>query len=154
MKSIQPLIKALMQEETHTPGTTAHTDLRRHSIGVQTASLHEGRKKVCDKSCYWVTGCNLFTSKHCSCVQSLSSGEKHKPKVNLFVTWPGPVWTWNESTNWTLLCPPFYFLLREQCPTFQSRCGNGGKSSSAGAGLKVIDAAVCCSVFHIYRQLK
>lgn len=58
---------------------------------------------VCNRNCYRVTGSNLsfHVSKHCSRVKS--SGEKKM--VNLFVTWWGHVWPWNESTSWTLLCP-------------------------------------------------
>lgn len=47
MNSIQPLIKALMQEETHTPSTTAHTDLRQKHWGPNGFSIQ--RHKLSDQ---------------------------------------------------------------------------------------------------------
>lgn len=100
---------------------------------------------VCNRNCYRVTGSNLpfHVSKHCSRVKS--SGKKNGKLVcDLMRTCLAMKWKHK-------LDPP---LPLYSVNNVQSRCGNRGKSSSADAGLKEIDAAVCCSVFHIYRQLK
>lgn len=117
MKSIQPLIKALMQEETHTPGTTAHTDLRRHGIGVQTAFLHEGRKKVCDKSCYWVTGCNLFKTLLMCAVVNVRGKTHTQGKLVCDLTRTCLNMKWKHKLDSPL--PPCFYYSESNVPLFR-----------------------------------
>lgn len=129
MKSIQPLIKGLDAiRDTHTGYYCTQTS---DDTASKRLSFKRGGKSLTE----WPT----VTFSHVKNTVIVIVRGKNTPKVNLFVT--RHVWTGNESTKWTLLCPVVSV----------SRCGNGGKSSSAR---REIDAAVCCPVFHIYRQLK